>query len=320
MEKIEQSIDDGSGHRAWVFTCNNYTPEMEEQIQGIECSYLVYGHEQGVEGTPHLQGYIEFSSVNKFEQVRKKLVHSRIAPRKGTPQQAAEYCKKDKDYYEKGEISHQGKSQSLVNASKMILEKKPMIEVAKENPMIFIKHFKGMYALQSLMYPKRTTEPYVSWIFGESGRGKTHIAIGDTPPEEVYSVPSEKWFDGYHQQKKVLIDDIDISKWNFKFLLRLLDKYPIQVEIKGGMIEFNSPYIYITDEFPPSYYFHGNTLEQLESRINCIKHITGVNLRKKKSEVGYIITPTSDAKSTTNVGNMTLAEEKTSDVFRINFF
>lgn len=51
-----------STFRNWCFTLNNYTPEEEILIQSKvpdEISYVAYSHEQGKEGTPHLQGYLQ---------------------------------------------------------------------------------------------------------------------------------------------------------------------------------------------------------------------------------------------------------------------
>jgi len=52
-------------------------------------------------------------------------------------------------------------------------------------------------------------------------------------------------------------------------LLRLLDKYPYQGQIKGGYVKINSNII-ITCEFPPEYFWKGNELAQITRRINKI--------------------------------------------------
>lgn len=94
----------------WVFTLNNYTATEEKHIlslvvpqgnDGPVAQYLCVGREVGANGTPHLQGYIEFTSRTRFSTAKRHInarVH--LEKRKGNASQAAEYCKKDGDYEE----------------------------------------------------------------------------------------------------------------------------------------------------------------------------------------------------------------------------
>lgn len=101
--------------RRYCFTFNNYTAADESRIQGLAATdrvkYLVYGRERGDSGTPHLQGFVIFNSSTVFNTVKTLLgdrVHVEAA--RGTSQQASDYCKKDGDYFEHGDVgSKQGK-------------------------------------------------------------------------------------------------------------------------------------------------------------------------------------------------------------------
>jgi hypothetical protein len=92
----------------WCFTLNNYTPEEEKALISLGnddtgcLSYLIYGREKGSNGTPHLQGYVEFRSRTRLASAKNKLGIQRIhlERRLGTAAQAAVYCKKDGDYFE----------------------------------------------------------------------------------------------------------------------------------------------------------------------------------------------------------------------------
>jgi len=93
--------------RGFVFTVNNYT---DDDILLISSSgghpsikYLVFGKEISESGTPHLQGYIEFHNSTAFTRA-KTFISSRahLEKRKGTPTEAAAYCKKDGDFMEFG--------------------------------------------------------------------------------------------------------------------------------------------------------------------------------------------------------------------------
>ena len=100
--------------KRWCFTINNPT---DVEIQAI-CDnaegheYLVFGRERGEEGTFHLQGFVILQTKLRLRQVKLlagfRRGHFEVS--RGTPQQAAAYCKKDGDYEEYGTLpSSQGK-------------------------------------------------------------------------------------------------------------------------------------------------------------------------------------------------------------------
>ena len=87
--------------RYWCWTLNNPTEAEKEhlslvQILNNQIQYLVYQLEQGEQRTPHLQGYVEFSSRVTRNQA-KTLISQRchIERRRGTGQEARQYCQKE---------------------------------------------------------------------------------------------------------------------------------------------------------------------------------------------------------------------------------
>lgn len=110
-----------SQSKFWCFTKNNYSDDDVELLSRLaesdHVTYLVFGREVGEEnGTPHLQGYIEFKQRRRFNQARALLPNgSHIETRLGSAKEAADYCKKDGDYFESGElsVSVQGKRNDL---------------------------------------------------------------------------------------------------------------------------------------------------------------------------------------------------------------
>ena len=78
---------------AWCYTLNNYTEEESEALWK-EGTYQIQGYEKGSEGTPHIQGYIEFKNAKRLSTLKKinPRIHWEI--RRGNQKAAIQYCKK----------------------------------------------------------------------------------------------------------------------------------------------------------------------------------------------------------------------------------
>lgn len=95
--------------RHWCFTVNNWTAANDELLKALgaaeSTSYLVYGYEEGESGTPHLQGYFVHRDVITFATVRTLLpAGAHVEVKRGSPQQASDYCKKDGVFQEFGTL------------------------------------------------------------------------------------------------------------------------------------------------------------------------------------------------------------------------
>jgi len=110
---------------------------------------------------------------------------------------------------------------------------------------------------------------------GYSGCGKTHAAVEYAEKRGLdYWIrgPHKHWFEGYQQQPIAIFDECDKYKESglpFGLFLRVLDKYPVDVEKKGGSIPFTSAYIVLTAVNPPiEWYYYGEEIkQQIERRI-----------------------------------------------------
>lgn len=109
-----------------------------------------------------------------------------------------------------------------------------------------------------MMEQKRDSsqEVTVHWYWGPTGTGKTRKALWEATEkygDGVYiKSTNSKWFDGYDGQKAVVFDDLRSSWFEYAYLLKLLDRYPTQVELKGGSRQFRATEIWVTSPFPPN--------------------------------------------------------------------
>lgn len=265
------------------FTLNNYTEAEYKAILEWDCKYLIVAKEVGESKTPHLQGYVEWKSPKRFETMKNLNKRIHWEKRRGTAKQAADYCKKEGDFVEKGAMSKQGERNDIHDFVDALKSGKRMRDAAEDNPVTFIKYHKGLKAYQSLMMKDREEMPYIEWRYGEAGAGKTYGVKAKHGQENIYMYDL-KWWDQYEGEKVILIDDIDPSEWKketYKAFLRLCDENKFQDQYKGGYVKVNSPYIYITAEKHPADYWTGNELKQIVRRM--AKIVCMVDREEKES-------------------------------------
>lgn len=77
----------------WCFTVNN--PTADDKPLEWECNFVIYQLETGEDGTPHLQGYVEFGKYKRLSGAKKVNRRAHWEMRAGTQQQAIDYCTKE---------------------------------------------------------------------------------------------------------------------------------------------------------------------------------------------------------------------------------
>lgn len=277
--------------RNYVFTVNNYD-ENDLQFYQTACeneelgiTFICFGREVAPStGTPHLQGYLQCRSptsiralLNRIRGQGGNIHHCDVA--RGTAEQNIAYTSKESTescpHFRSGVLrsTGQGKRTDLDRVVDSIEEGKSYAELASEHGSSIIKYAGGIQRLLALRSPKRSHQTEIWWYWGPTGTGKSKAAWTEFP--EAYSKdPSTHWWDGYSGEPVVIIDDYRPSKSiPFNQLLRLGDRYPLTVEVKGAYVNFNSKIIIITTPKPPRETFENldwigpEQLDQLERRI-----------------------------------------------------
>lgn len=86
------------------------------------------------------------------------------------------------------------------------------------------------------------------WLCGDAGTGKTKYAWENF--DDLYVKAINKWWDGYHGQENVLLDDWDPDK---KMLIGHLkiwaDRYPFRAEVKGSSMMARPKRIIVTSNY-----------------------------------------------------------------------
>ncbi|ALE29555.1 replication associated protein [Lake Sarah-associated circular molecule 9] len=267
------------GNRAWCYTLNNYTEEERDSLRSLKCAYQVFGYERGAADTPHLQGYVQFAHQKTLSAVKKLLPRAHLEERRGTIDQAVEYCKKDGDFEEYGKkpMSQKEKGKEEKNRWKRILEKADEgdEEWLRENePNVAFKH---MATFRSHKKPRVGTLQYEEtpheWWVGPTGTGKSRKAHEEYPNH--YAKEKNKWWCGYTGQETVIIEEAD-PKTMEHLAARLkvwADRYPFPGEIKGGRIEGIRPLrvIVISNYTIEECFANQNDVEPLRRRFKEVK-------------------------------------------------
>lgn len=265
--------------RSWCFTLNNYVDADVERLTSVKCKYIVFGKEIGEKGTPHLQGYVNFSSA-KTMGVAKMLLSMRchLEKAKGNAEQNRKYCVKDGDFVEVGTLPRAGRRVDLEKVAGEIAAGKKVDDICLDNPIMYHKYGRTLNKLEDLRMRKvfRTEMTKAIWYWGGTGVGKSHFAFEGFTPETHYVWPNDKgWWDGYCQQDVVVLNDYR-GELPYNTLLQLVDKWPYSVSRRNREpMPFISKLIIITSSLPPSQVYNRrleeDSLEQLLRRVHVVE-------------------------------------------------
>lgn len=157
------------------------------------------------------------------------------------------------------------------------LKEHTLDDIAIKYPTTYVRNYRGLASLKQI-YDKKieNRDVQVTVYYGDSGAGKTHSVFEENDRSDVYQLcmGRDLWFDGYNGQSVLLIDD-SIKRFKYHELLKYLDKYPIQLPIKGGHVWANYTKVFITMVSPPEEWYRNLYDRQLERRLNKIVHFTG---------------------------------------------
>lgn len=288
----ETNMGDGRA-KGWMFTVNNPTDE-DRPFLPDDAEYLCYQSEMGAEATVHYQGYVLFKTRKRITAIKKLKCFARahLEVRRGSNEQAIAYCSKHETaiantFTELGTRPQggQGKKQLLVDCCQALRRGSKLSKLSDEFDSVRVRNIRGLRELQADLrrdsVPK-WREVYVEVLWGGSGLGKTRHAYELFGHEEVFMLnqPAQGtnvWFDGYDSQRCLLIDDFE--GWiPYRYLLKLLDGYPMELAVKGSFVPALYTNVVITSnvapiDWYPNFADMGALPVPLERRISHVMHV-----------------------------------------------
>lgn len=105
--------------------------------------------------------------------------------------------------------------------------------------------------------------------WGQSGTGKSRRAWFEGGHDAYIKDPCTKWWDGYKGQETVIIDEFT-GLIKIEHVLRWLDRYPCNVEIKGATVPLRATKFFLTSNKDPNDWFPEASQDQVAAlRRRC---------------------------------------------------
>nr|WQA30150.1 MAG: rep protein [Cressdnaviricota sp.] len=258
--------------RCWCGTLHLSEPGFDGSayLQGKLADGLIkYGVGQ-VEQCPttgnfHFQYYVQTGSQRRLAWMKSKIcdrTHWEAA--RGSLDENKAYCTKEASRvagpWEVGVPARQGKQTGLDEATELVVSGTPLSEVAKLFPIVWVRHGRGLVDLRkqlNLDADRREFGPdgpelWVLW--GPAGSGKSRYAK-EQWPDAFWKAPYSNWWDGYGTHETVILDDFKDDGMRLTDFQRLIDWYPLWVEIKGGSLPMLAKRYVITSNYDPEYWY-----------------------------------------------------------------
>lgn len=262
----------GKQNRSWLFTLNN--PTLFESATYLQSRlkkhkdfrYAIFQKEMGKNGTPHYQGYIEFSKPVRFAALKKLLSRAHWEARRGTRNEARDYCRKletkvgstiEIGIWNANGAGNRSDLQAVVD---LVAGGSDLRTVVTNCPTLFIKYHRGIEKLFQYYKPPRSGAIRVILYYGPSRTGKTYDCYSKWGTSMFRKNCTSKWFDRYSGEEVLLLDDFGCSKQKLQveLLLTILDQYsPLHLEVKTGTIEMLANTIVVTTNLHPKLWYPG---------------------------------------------------------------
>jgi len=234
-------------HRAQAYT------ELPDGVQ-----YIAWSLEHApTTGKAHNQAYA-YGNKMTVSKWSKLFGNAHVEGMKGTFAQNDAYCSKESALSTLGEKPMGTGHRRDLQQIQSVMDKLPpgvnVMDAAMDadNFNVCIQYKKGLEAYvanKRRRYVQSNRDaPDVIFITGPAGSGKTRY-VWDKEPN-VYVVPSLQWKDGYDLDEAVLYDNLEPQAITDRsHFLKEIDRYPLQVPVKGGFTTWKPKRVYITSTY-----------------------------------------------------------------------
>lgn len=242
----------------------------------------------------HQHAYVEFKLSQRWSFVFRLFNEPgcHIERARGTANQAITYANKEGNVFTYGRVKVRTPGRRSDLESAIALLERPGYRISEldyEMPGVAARYGRWAQRIASDVLRRRQTGPRrvsCRLFWGPTGTGKSHraFAIGAASDGGSYVVPiqhgSSTWLDGYEGESVGIFDDFT-GGIPLRTMLRLLDKWRVTGQIKGGMTYPIWDSVLITSNLEPHEWYpnaHPEQLNALMRRLETggIEHMTEV--------------------------------------------
>lgn len=264
--------------RSCCFTVNGVNGERKGFEWTEAVRYAVWQLERGGGGREHVQGYIEFDrpmSVGGIKKILGSTAH--VEGRRGSREEAREYSRKEASRVEGpweygrwiGGRGHRSDIEVVLGALK---EGKSEERIMEEFPREWGRNYRLIDRYRMIKGSKRQFKSEFHLYLGDSGTGKTRT-VYKLSPEGYWKSPGP-WYDGYDGEQDLILDEIDKQGISLGELLRIVDRYPARLAVKGGHVGCTPKRVYGTSNLGIEEWYKGIKAEEVAALKRRVTTIT----------------------------------------------
>lgn len=250
--------------RRYCLTLNNPTdPEIRflMDCSKTNVTRMIFAHEVGKEGTPHLQGFVHLKNAMTLSALKKWLQSKRyhIEAARGTDYEAWTYCQKDDRVLlaHGDEPSIEGDLSDWEKIAQMVRNGCPNSTIIGKYPGIAIRCQAALDRMR-LDHERETAtwrDLEVVFITGPTGCGKTRGVMDGHGYSNVYRSTDKKHpFETYSGQEVIIFEEFR-GGIKIEEMLNYLDGYPVELPARyaNKMAQYTTVYMLSNIEFDELY-------------------------------------------------------------------
>jgi len=271
--------------RHWCITINNYSTDesvLRLQFEHPSVQYSIRGYEVGDSGTPHLQAFVTFRNRQRLAHVKRVFLGCHAELKRGTIEQAIEYCKKDEVFIEHGDPPQESNTpgnQATIEKWDKVKDSAKRGNLEEIPSDIFVRYYSALKRIMAdnMQRPQDLDSVCGLYYYGIAGSGKTTKARAEYPGSYIKS--RDRWWDGYQGEETVILDDLDKYHVALAGLIKdWADKWTFKAEVKGGYIWIRPLRFIITSQYSIDQIWDDiETRQALHRRFTCTHFASLIN-------------------------------------------